>query len=81
MAFESIDKGRSKYEKQMNRNNHVLDESQIINKYILKFESTISSGEFYRDADGNWKLKPVKSGRKGSRRKRTIYLAAMKNPQ
>lgn len=73
MAIASTKKEPSKYEKQMHRNNHVLDESQIINKYILRFESAISSGEFYRDADGNWKLKPFKSGRMRSRRKGTIY--------
>ena len=50
---QSIKNGESTYQ-----NDHRLNNSLIMNKYQRKLESGNSVGEFYRDADGNWRLKP-----------------------
>ena len=36
----------------------------ILAKYCIRYEAMNNSGEFYRDASGNWKLKPINRRRR-----------------
>ena len=42
------------------QNDYRQNDSSIMNKYLHKLESRTGFEEFFRDADGNWRLKPIK---------------------
>lgn len=41
-----------------------IEKESVLVKYCNKYEMMTRSGEFYRDASGNWKLKPMKKRRR-----------------
>ncbi len=41
-----------------------IEKESILVKYCSKYEVMCRSGEFYRDAGGNWKLKPMNKRRR-----------------
>lgn len=41
-----------------------IEKESVLVKYCSKYEMMSKSGEFYRDASGNWKLKPMNKRRR-----------------
>jgi hypothetical protein len=41
-----------------------IEKESVLVKYCNKYEMMSRLGEFYRDASGNWKLKPMKKRRR-----------------
>jgi hypothetical protein len=41
-----------------------IEKESVLVKYCNKYEMMTRSGEFYRDASGNWKLKLMKKRRR-----------------
>lgn len=70
MTLRSIKKQSAKNGKLISQNNLQLNNNLIINRYLRKFESENGLGEFYRDADGNWRIKKIKKTRMKSKSQR-----------
>jgi hypothetical protein len=52
------------YPKNIRKRYSRFEKESAFVKFCSKYEMLTNSGEFYRDASGNWKLKPVKRRRR-----------------